>query len=347
MQDEIGADGDARLALAAELRALNLAVHQPTDPPLFTRAPTPAMQPCHWKAADIAVWLERIGTQLELAAGGVRRTLRLTNPGLAWGTTPTIWCSIQYILPGEVATAHRHAASALRFIMQGHGANTIVDGEKYWFGEGDLVLTPAGAFHDHAHEGDKPMIWLDVLDVSLVRALDAVFFEASDVPRRPLNNAPDRGAREYASGIMGPLRPSAPLFDNPIMAYPWKDAEAAVMAAGQLPPDPFVDTALEYRNPRTAGPALPTIGTVLQRLRPGADLRPFRQTGSAVFHVVRGQGVSQISDQRFAWGAGDFFAVPSWAVQQHANPFGEDAILFQVSDAPALKALGMWREEPA
>jgi len=89
------------------------------------------MQPFHWKAADLARLLEKIGAALKLEQGGQRRTLRLTNPGLPYGTTPTFWASIQYILPGEIASAHRHAATALRFIMEGSGADTIVDGEQY------------------------------------------------------------------------------------------------------------------------------------------------------------------------------------------------------------------------
>src|SRR5262245_54771536 len=122
MSAAIGSDLRAREELASDLAAINLAVHQATDPPLFTREPAPTMVPCHWKASDIAAGLDRIGASLKLDPGGARRTLRLTNPGLEYGTTTTFWASIQYILPGEIATAHRHAATALRFIMDGVGA---------------------------------------------------------------------------------------------------------------------------------------------------------------------------------------------------------------------------------
>jgi hypothetical protein len=148
MSEALMPDAAERQALHDELAALNIAVHQPDDRPLFTAQPKPAMQPCHWRAADISAMLERIGAHLKLEAGGNRRTLRLTNPGLPYGTTPTLWASIQYILPGEIATSHRHAASALRFVMQGSGTDTIVDGEQYVMNEGDLVLTPSMQFHD-------------------------------------------------------------------------------------------------------------------------------------------------------------------------------------------------------
>jgi gentisate 1,2-dioxygenase len=347
MIEAVGSDAEARKALAEDLAKLNFAVHQPTDRALFTATPQPAMRPCHWKASDIATWLKRIGDEVRLEAGGVRRTLRLTNPGLEFGTTPTFWASIQYILPGEVATAHRHAATALRFIMHGSGANTIVDGERFWMNEGDLVLTPSGAYHDHEHLGDEPMIWLDVLDISLTRAFDAVSFEGSDLARRPLNEFPDRSDREYGSAIMAPLG-GTPKFHNPMLVYDRKRAREAVLAASELPAHPFHDTALEYRNPFRGGPATTTLGLVLQRLRPGIELAPFRKTGSSVYYVISGNGKVQIDETRFDWGPGDFISIPSWAARSFSNSSpSEDAWLFQVDDRPALQALNLWRESAA
>jgi len=346
MSEVIGSDRRAREALASDLAALNLAVHQPTDRPLFTREPAPTMVPCHWKAADIAACLERIGANLKLEAGGARRTLRLTNPGLEYGTTPTFWASIQYILPGEVADAHRHAASALRFIMDGEGAETTVDGENYAFHKGDLVLTPSWTFHDHEHKGDKPMVWLDVLDITLVRKMEAVFFEPSDVPRRPVNHVPDRSYREFGSGIMRPMHAAPAMFSNPLLVYARARAEEALQQAAALDPDPFDDTALEYQNPLTGGPALPTIGTALQRLRPGIKLKAHRHTGSSVYYVVRGTGTTKVGKERFDWGPGDYVAIPPWAVHEHANRSPtQEAVLFHCNDFPAIKALGLWREQ--
>ncbi len=193
MADAVMTDARERSALAAEMASFNIAVAQPTDGPLFTRTPQSPMVPWHWKAADLAGLLEKIGASLKLEAGGQRRTLRLANPGLPFGTTPTFWASIQYILPGEVATNHRHAATALRFIMQGAGSETIVDGELAVMNEGDLVLTPSWTWHDHQNKSDQPMVWLDVLDISAVRSLHAVFFEGSDANRgRQVAAVPDQ-----------------------------------------------------------------------------------------------------------------------------------------------------------
>src|SRR3984893_4839891 len=202
---EVMTDARERQSLASELARFECRVAQPDDPPLFTKDPSSTMHPFHWKASDLSMLLEKIGAALKLEQGGQRRTIRLTNPGLEYGTTPTFWASIQYILPGEIASAHRHAATALRFIMEGVGADTIVDGERYEMNEGDLVLTPAWTWHDHEHKGDVPMIWLDVLDISLVRSMHATFFEGSAQPRQTVSGMPDRSYRRYGSGIMKPL----------------------------------------------------------------------------------------------------------------------------------------------
>ncbi|MDA4848523.1 cupin domain-containing protein [Hoeflea poritis] len=339
-------DGDARKNLQADLQALNFSIHQADDPPLFTPVPKPTMVPCHWKHADIMENLDRIGRDIKLEHGSVRRTLRLGNPGLEYGTTPTIWASIQFINPGEVATAHRHTASALRFIMHGKGANTIVDGEQYQMNEGDLVFTPNGAWHDHEHLGDEPMIWLDVLDISLVRSLEAVFYEGSDAPRQPVLNNPQASFSEYGSGIMRPTYPSRLERPNPLLAYPKARMEDAIHNAAMLEPDPHDDTILEFSNPLTGGPANPTIGTFFQRLRPGISLKPHRHTGSSVYHVVRGNGQTVVDDDVFEWAQGDFFSVPPWAKHAHANRSdSDDCLLFQVNDFPVMKTLGLWREE--
>lgn len=348
MADMVMSDADARRALTEELAAYNCRVAQPDDPPLFTRVPVSSMQACHWRAADLNTLLEKIGAKLKLEAGGQRRTIRLTNPGLPYGTTPTFFASIQYILPGEVATAHRHAATALRFIMRGRGADTTVDGEKYEINEGDLVLTPSWAWHDHEHKGSEPMVWLDVLDISLVRSLHATFFEGSDIPRLPVGDVPDRSFRAFGSGLMRPRNPVHAGLASPVLAYPRAQAEAAIQQAAGLEPDPFDDVILEYQNPLTGGSALPTLGTMLQMLRPGVHTKAHRHTGSAVYYVIRGQGSTIVDDKRFDWGTGDFLALPPWAKHEHINPSASDeAWLFQVNDIPALQKLGLYREQAA
>jgi gentisate 1,2-dioxygenase len=339
-------DAAARQTLNADLARVHCRVHQPTDPRLFTSEPESPMVPIHWRWSDLAPLLDRLGTEIAIGSGGQRRTLRLTNPGLPYGTTPSFWASIQYIQPGEIAEAHRHTASAFRFIMHGSGATTTVNGENYPMDEGDLVLTPPWAFHDHVHRGDQPMIWLDVLDISLVRSMHATFFESYSAQTQPIDAIPDRSWREFGSGTMRrPRLGRAPHGPNPLLAYPRARALEALDLAAGLPSDPCDDVVLEYQNPVDGGPAMTVMSMKLLRLRPGFRGRARRHTGAKLYYVIRGEGSTTVNDQRFDWTRGDFLAVPPWGWHEHANVSKDDALLFQVDDTPALHALGYYREE--
>lgn len=313
-------DAQARLALKEDLARANCRVHQPDDPPLFTREPRSEMKSVHWPAAQTEPLLERIGEQIALGSGGMRRTLRLHNPGLPYGTTHTFWASIQVILPGEIAEAHRHTANAFRFIMKGSGATTTVEGERVSMHEGDLVLTPSWLWHDHEYQGKGPMVWLDVLDISLVRAMHATFFQPYERPVQPVK----------AAGDASPL------------VYRRAAAEAALEAQAGRDADAFDDLVHEYLAPN-GGPAMSTLGMRLIRLRSGFAGRPRRQVGSKLYYVVRGSGSTKVDEQRFDWRGGDFMAIAPWAWHEHAAH--EDSVLFEVSDAPAMAALGYFREE--
>lgn len=337
---------ESRRLLGAELAKFHCRVHQPDDRPFMTREPRSPMQPVHWRRTDLDSLLDRIGAEVALEAGGQRRTLRLTNPGLPVGTTHTFWGSIQHILPGEIATAHRHAPHALRFIMRGSGATTTVDGERYPMHEGDLVLTPGGMWHDHQHHGEAPMTWLDGLDISLVNALHAMYFEPYPEDQQPVMPLHDRSLREFGSGIMGPASGSVPRDGRRLLVYPWVRAYEALQAYARTEPDPFEDFALEYKNPATGRPALPTLGLVLQWLRPGAHCKAHRHTGSVLYYVVRGEGATIVDGVRYDWSAGDFLALPPWTWHEHLNRSArEEAILFQINDLPTMRALSLYREE--
>ncbi|MCK9508393.1 MAG: cupin domain-containing protein [Pigmentiphaga sp.] len=335
---------ERRRLLNEDLARFSCRVHQAEDPPFFTREPRPDMKSVHWRWKDLEPLLRRIGEEVDLAASGPRRTLRLHNPGLKAGTTHTFWASIQVILPGEEATAHRHTASALRFIMQGSGAWTTVDGECYPMNEGDLVLTPTWAWHDHVHKGDAPMIWLDVLDINLMKSMEATFFEPYPTPMQAIGPLPDRSWRQFGSGLMRPPSPSASA-TNPLLAYPFSMAEPALRAAEGLPSDPCDDVILEYQNPTDGSPAMRTLGQRLQRLRAGFEGRRRRHTGSKLYYVVDGEGTTTVEGECFDWSKGDFFVIAPWAWHRHQNTSASDALLWQVNDLPAHQLLQYYKEE--
>lgn len=297
-------DADARRSLKADLARMNCRVHQPDDPPLFTREPRSAMKPVHWRWRDLEPLLERIGEQIDIGSGGQRRTLRLANPGLPYGTTHTFWGSIQVILPGEVAEAHRHTANAFRFIMKGSGATTTVEGERFPMNEGDLVLTPGWTWHDHEHRNDEPMIWLDVLDISLMHSMHATFFDPHPDKIQPVRATPERSD----------------------LVYPYARAKAELAHK----------TTVEY-------PGFATLAMRLHKLSPAMQAKARRHTGSKLYYVFRGAGAATIGSERYEWTAGDFLAVPPWTWHEHAAK--EEALLFEVNDTPAMKALGYYREE--
>lgn len=338
-------DGKLDVGYLAELAAKNVRIQTPGDPPLFTATPASPMRPVHWRWSELEKIVNELDQHLDLSRDGARRTLKLTNPGLEFGTTPTFWLSIQYILPGEVATAHRHTPTAFRFIMLGNGCFTTVDGESYEMNEGDLVLTPSMTWHDHVHHGVEPMIWIDVLDISLVRSLHATFFELYEKQVQERQPIPDTSHRTYGTGLLraGCAQPPSPV--NPLLTYPAAESIRALDLARGLPTDPVDDVIVEHVNPTTGGPALNTLSTKRQVLRPGFKGASRRTLGSKIYWVVDGEGVTRVGDETFQWRKGDFFAIPPWTFHRHENPFEVEASLFRVDDSPIYDKLGLHREE--
>lgn len=132
---------------------------------LFPAQPKSRAVPYRWSWRELRPHLLHFSETLSLDEAE-RRVLMLVNPGLTDppATVNTLYAGLQIILPGETAQAHRHTSNAFRFILEGSGAWTTVDGERVFMEPGDLLLTPGWHWHDHTHEGDAPMIWLDALD---------------------------------------------------------------------------------------------------------------------------------------------------------------------------------------
>ena len=99
----------------------------------------------------------------------------------------------------------------------------------------------------------------------------------------------------------------------------------------------------EFTNTVTGASVLPTLSCEVHRVRGGARSAPVRRAGNAVVVVYRGRGSSVIDQKRFDWGPGDMFVLPSWSAVEHAAD--EQADLFVLSDAPILRALGIYREQ--
>ncbi len=313
----------------------------------LTPEPKSQAKPFLWRWQELRPQLLRAG-ELVSAAEAERRVLMLLNPGLEGriATTPTLYGGLQLILPGEVAATHRHTPNALRFIMEGEGAYTVVDGEKMTMSFGDFVLTPNWTWHDHGSESTGPVVWLDGLDIPLTTMLEGIFFEPypdeSQAWTKPVNNS----VAEYGKSGLLPAWQRANGTHSPLLKYSWKDAREAVASFSGDAESPFDGAILEYVNPMTGGPSLPTMASFLQRLKPGQKTEAHRHSASAVYLAVEGNGQTLIDGKAYAWSPGDVFALPAWCMHAHENlSVSEDAILFSFNDAPVMKAFNLYREQ--
>jgi gentisate 1,2-dioxygenase len=306
--------------------------------------PMTSVEPHLWKWADVYESLLRAGEVISLE-NSERRVVRLVNPGLDQKhafATHTIQISFQYVKPGENARAHRHTPAALRFVVQGNGAYTTVNGQQCVMEPGDLILTPKLTWHDHSNDSAEPMIWLDGLDFPLITALHQVMQERYPERRQPI----EKSSEQVTDNLAASLRHGMPLTD--FFHYKWRDTEKALHTLAESPAarDRFDGYLLEYRNPVTGGPAMTTIQCAVQLLSPKDETESHRHTSTVIYHVFLGKGATQIGERRFDWEQGDSFVVPLWHVHRHSNRSStENAILFSMSDAPVLKALGLYREE--
>jgi len=312
----------------------------------MTKHPEPRAIPYMWTASLIESIVRESGEAVPV--GEERRAMQLFNPGLdgRWATTNTMIAAVQLLLPGEVARAHRHTPTAIRFIMEGKGGYTAVDGERVYMAPGDLVLTPSWAWHDHGNETDHPVVWMDGLDVPLVQALNAMFFQMYEVPQFPLTKANNASAHIHGHVSLSPTWVKERPRSSPLLLYAWDQTWHSLRGLRDFEGDPHDDIALEYTHPQTGRALLPTMACWIQMIRAGKRLAAHRHTGSAVFYVVQGKGETIIDGCRFRWGKGDIIALPSWALHEHANVSPhEDAVLFSIQDRPVLEALGLYREE--
>ena len=305
--------------------------------------------PYRWSWRDIRPQMMRAG-ELVSTEEAERRVLMLMNPGLngLQAITSTLYAGIQLVLPGEIARAHRHSPAALRFIIEATGGYTTVDGERIPMLPGDLVLTPNWTWHDHGNEADTPIIWLDGLDIPLARALESMFFELFGDDAQPLTKPSDSSFFQYGAGGLRPAWQKHSASYSPLLHYPWPQTRATLeRLAATTAGGPHDGVILEYTNPVTGGPVMPTMACFAQVLRPGQRTKAHRHTSSAAYHVVEGSGFSMVDGERLEWDAKDVFAVPAWAVHHHENNSSQDAYLFSFTDVPVLAALDLLREAPA
>ncbi|MGH9645383.1 MAG: cupin domain-containing protein, partial [Bryobacteraceae bacterium] len=250
----------------------------------------------------------------------------LENPSMR-GTsliTQSMYSGVQLVDPGETTSTHRHATSAIRFVIESEKGYTAVDGVRTTMHPGDLVVTPSWTYHDHGNPGDSPVIWLDGLDVPIVNMLGTSFAES------------------YPGEFQPAGRPEEDADATFNFSYA-RSREALDRLYRNGPLHRCHGVKMQYTNPATGGYPMPTIGAFLQLLPSGFRGGRYRSTDAAVYCVAGGSGSSNIGGTDFEWRKNDVFVVPSWCPVSHEAQ-GE-SVLFSFSDRPVQKVLGLWREE--
>ena len=310
---------------------------------LVTQTPVTRCVPAIWHYQEIRPYLME-SCKLIGAAEAERRVMVLENPGLPGQSrvTQSLFAGLQIILPGEIAPAHRHVASALRFIIEGKDAFTAVAGERTMMEPGDFVITPSWTWHDHGNEGSGPMVWLDGLDMHVINMLAASFREDLGGKAHKLERPEGAAPAEFGNNLL-PVDVVHRSQTSPIFNYPYRKSRESLDALARMrDPDPWHAHKMKFINPVNGGWAMPTMSTWMQLLPKGFKSAPYRSTDSAVFAVVEGRGRSTIGGETFEWGKHDIFVAPSWAA--HTHQCAQDAVLFIYSDRVIQEKLDIWRE---
>jgi gentisate 1,2-dioxygenase len=306
-----------------------------------------------WRWSNLLGLAEAAGELVPVGKGGERRAMALANPGLGGRpfVTPTLWAAIQYLRPGENAPAHRHSQNAFRFVIEGGGVWTVVNGDQVAMRRGDFLPQAAWNWHGHHNESTEPMAWLDGLDIPLQSWLESTFFEPGP-ETVACDGLSDKSRSEHLWGHPG-LRPMTQLGAapaTPLLAYRWAHTDRALEAQLALEADGYPATvepghaAVRYINPTTGGDVLPTIRADFHRFLPGAVSATRREVGSSVYQVFDGTAEVRVGDATWWLARGDLFVVPSW--QPLTVACESDGVdLFRFTDAPILERVGQYRTE--
>lgn len=332
-----------------DIQQYNLGPLWEAIPEVMNKSPEPHAQAYLWSGELLKKKLAEAAEIFTPERGGERRAIYFQNPGLTyrkpWGqvsTTQTLYAAVQLLQPGEEAPSHRHSQSAARFITDGEGAYTIVQGERIFMEEGDFLITPKNLWHGHGHEGDKSMIWMDILDIPTIYSIGGTFFEPYDDGLQEPNVPDNFSEIRYRGGMVRPVGDGKYTI-APLANYKWNRTVDAIAGLKHFDPDPYDGYAVEYINPSTGKSANSTIGTRMQFLPKDFHTKAHRHTHSTIYYAHQGSGYTVINGVRFDWKKGDYFVVPNWAWHEHAAT--EDAYLFSANDIPIMDRFELEQEE--
>lgn len=296
-----------------------------------------------WEYAAVRSHVMEAGA-LITASEAERRVLILENPALRGQSciTQALYAGLQLIMPGEVAPAHRHSQSALRLVLDGEGAYTAVDGERTTMRRGDFIITPAWTWHDHGNLGEQPVVWLDGLDIPIVRFLDAGFAQKSHQEYQAVERSEGDALARYGSNMVPVDFYQEPTQPTKVFVYPWERTVRTLKTISTGAADHHFGFKQRYINPATGRSPMPTIAAFSQLLPANFTTRPYRCTDGTVYVCLSGSAEAIVEGKKFRLEENDVVVVPSW--QQHHFTSTSETILFSFSDRPVQQALGLWRE---
>lgn len=308
-----------------------------------------------WRWNKLVALAEQAGQLVPVGRGGERRAIALANPSLGGRpfATPTLWAAIQYLMPGEDAPEHRHTQHAFRFVVEGEGVWTVVNGDSVRMSRGDFLPQAGWNWHAHHNAATEPMAWIDGLDIPFSYYMESQFFESG----RASVSAEERGTpqhsrseRLWAHPGLRPLSAPDSSTATPLLAYRWVDTDRALTEQLALEKEGYAATlspghaAVRFTNPANGADVLPTIRTEMHRVRAGADTLTRREVGSSVYQVFDGQGSVSVGEHQWTVQRGDMFVVPSWVpFSASATRDGTGLDLFRFSDAPIFEAVHAYR----
>jgi gentisate 1,2-dioxygenase len=362
--DKTGSNRDARLASVYEsLDRLDMAPYWVVDSQADHDEDDQVLKgrkaiPYQWRYSDIEPLLYE-AAELITMDDSERRSIVLVNPGLApvRATVSTLYTAYRLNDPREIMPPHRHSINAVRIGLTGENNFTGVEGEDIVFGPGDLVLTPADAWHNHGNHGDDFAVNVSILDLPLSEFLNSASFEhdyheeedGRKVARREQTARyhDDYSNRVYGRGGLLPrFRPDrrGTGFHSPMYVYRWEDTRELLESFRNHEGTPHDAVMVEYTDPTTGRPPFPSMTFYGQLLRPGERTLAQRQNASMVCIAFEGQGTTTIDGEPFNWSPFDAIAIPGGSWFEHTNlSESDDAVLFLASDEPTLKTLGFYQ----
>lgn len=319
---------------------------------LMPAAPVSDAIPHLWRWKNLSQLAEQAGDLVPVGRGGERRAIALANPGLGGRpfASPTLWAAIQYLNPHEDAPVHRHTQHAFRFVVEGEGVWTVVNGDPVAMRRGDFLPQSGWNWHGHRNISSGPMAWIDGLDIPFARYVESTFFEfgPDEVEQQ---ETPERSRSERLWGHAGlrPLVDIGPTTGSPLLAYRWEVTDRALTEQLLLEREGYPSTlepghaAIRYVDPRSGDDVMPTLRAEFHRLAPDTRTSTVREVGSSVHQVFEGTGVVTVGETTWTVSTGDLFVVPSWQPLTVETADGLD--LFRFSDAPIMEKLNMHRSQ--